>query len=161
MRTALLPLLALVLIASAAPPAARAETGPPTVQVNRVERTAQIVTSARALPPLVLSAMRVDQAPALMRRYWPVPIDSLAVGRAKHTHVEVRGRVSAVRQEDDGDLHIVLQSLTSTTFIVGECIPSLPCQRPRVGDTIRLRGISRRDPEHPWHEVHPVEALLH
>lgn len=100
-------------------------------------------------------------AQALTRRYWLVPIDSLAVGRAKHTHVEVRGRVSAVRQEDDGDLHIVLQSLTSPTFIVGECIPSLPCQRPRVGDTIRLRGISRRDPEHPWNEVHPVEALLH
>jgi hypothetical protein len=103
---------------------------------------------------------RLAQTSTLNRRYWPTSVDSLAAGRAKHTHIEVRSRVSAVRHEDDGDLHIVLQA-KSAAFIVAECIPKLPCVPPRVGDSVTVRGISRRDPEHPWWEVHPVEELLH
>lgn len=92
------------------------------------------------------------------RRYWRVSIDSLAAGKVKHTHVEVHGRVALIKKEGDGDVHIRLVS-TSGAFIVVECIPFLPCHPPRVGDSVVVLGIMRRDYEHGWFEVHPVEAI--
>lgn len=92
------------------------------------------------------------------RFYWPTPIDTLWVGHQKHTHVSVTGRVAYTRTEDDGDLHIRLNSLTdSTKYVVAECIPRLPCVRPLKGAVIVVQGISRYDIEHSWREIHPVE----
>jgi hypothetical protein len=93
------------------------------------------------------------------RFYWPVTIWALATGQVRHTHVQVTGKVASVRFEDDGDLHIKLQSTAprDTSWIIAECIPRMPCRRPRVGEIVTVRGISRRDPEHGWYEVHPVE----
>lgn len=104
---------------------------------------------------LVLASVSTADA---QRRYWATPVDTLAAGRARHTHVEVRGLVTYTRLEDDGDLHIRLRSLGSSgAVVIAECIPKLPCRRPAVGDTVTVRGVSRRDPEHGWYEVHPVE----
>jgi hypothetical protein len=72
------------------------------------------------------------------------------------THVAVSGRVAYVVSEADGDVHIKLVS-ASGRFIVAECIPALPCARPKSGQTITVYGISRQDSEHGWWEVHPVE----
>jgi hypothetical protein len=95
---------------------------------------------------------------AQTRYYWPTSIDTLWVGHQKHTHVAVTGRVAYTRTEDDGDLHIRLNSLTdSTKFVIAECIPALPCARPVTGRIITVRGISRLDVEHGWRECHPVE----
>lgn len=95
----------------------------------------------------------------MQRTYWPTPIDTLWVGHQKHTHVAVTGRVAYTRTEDDGDLHIRLNSPTdSTKFVIAECIPALPCARPVKGSLITVWGISRFDPEHQWREVHPVES---
>lgn len=91
------------------------------------------------------------------RRYWPVSVDSLATGRVIHTHVQVTGRVTLVRWEADGDLHIKLVGRRG--FVLCECIPSLPCRVPTVGERITVRGISRRDLAHGWQELHPVEWL--
>ena len=91
------------------------------------------------------------------RTYWNVPLDTLAIGHPKHTHVAVTGTVTYTRLEDDGDLHIRLTS-PSGAFIIAECIPELPCARPSLGRVITVRGISRRDSEHGWWECHPVES---
>jgi hypothetical protein len=95
------------------------------------------------------------------RKYWPVTLDSAAVGHwHNHTHVAVKGVVAPRYpiMETDGDLHIKLLSLDKTgRFIVAECIPNLMCRKPRAGDTITVFGISRQDSEHGWQEVHPVE----
>lgn len=92
----------------------------------------------------------------LQRPYWPVPLDSLAVGHTPHTHVAVTGTVAYVRAESDGDVHIKLVS-PSGRFVILECTPFLPCKRPYAGQVITAYGISRRDPEHLWWEVHPLE----
>lgn len=93
------------------------------------------------------------------RTYWPTAVSTLAAGRSVHTHVAVTGRVRFTRLEDDGDLHIRLDSPADTSkFIIAECIPALPCTRPARGSTITVKGISRFDPEHGWYEVHPVES---
>lgn len=98
----------------------------------------------------------------IQRTYWTVTIDSAAIGRAKHTHVEIRGQVVYVRTQEDGDVHIKLANPwrlgTSYPFVIAECIPSLPCARPRAGSDIIVRGITRKDPEHGWWEIHPVES---
>jgi hypothetical protein len=94
----------------------------------------------------------------LQRTYWPVPLDTLAIGHLKHTHVSTRGVVLYCRSETDGDRHIKLKSLKTTRFIVGEVIPKIPFPCPKVGDTITLQGITRMDPEHAWAEVHPIEG---
>jgi len=100
------------------------------------------------------------------RAYWPVPLDSLAIGHTVHTHVAVRGVVTLVGHEDDQDLHVRLTA-PSGRFIVAECIPELPCKLPNglpwipaLGDTVTVYGISRYDPEHKWYEVHIVEGVL-
>lgn len=92
------------------------------------------------------------------RTYWTVPLATLAKGTA-HTHVETRGQVAYVLGEGDGDVHIkVTDPFNTSIFIIAECIPKLPCARPRKGADIIVRGISRKDPEHGWWEIHPVES---
>ena len=91
------------------------------------------------------------------RQYFTVSIADLAAGRNFHTHVRVTGKVTLVKHEGDGDTHIVLSD--GKSFVVAECIPKLPCQEPKVGDTITVEGISRFDGEHKWAEVHPVETI--
>lgn len=93
----------------------------------------------------------------MQRTFWPVPLDSLAIGHTTHTHVAVTGKVSYVRHESDGDTHIKLVS-PSGRFIIAECIPALPCALPKAGSVITVRGISRQDSEHLWWECHPVES---
>lgn len=107
----------------------------------------------------ILFAIALSAPAAAQRTYWPTSVDTLAVGHAHHTHVSVTGKVTLVRRESDGDVHIKL-SAPSGRFIVAECIPLLPCPTlPKVGDTATVEGVSRFDPEHGWYEVHPVERV--
>jgi hypothetical protein len=96
----------------------------------------------------------------LQRTYWSVPLDTLAIGHLKHTHVSTRGVVLYCRSETDGDRHIKLKSLKTTRFIVGEVIPKIPFPCPKVGDTITLQGITRMDPEHAWAESSPYRGMV-
>lgn len=89
------------------------------------------------------------------RRYWLVSVDS--VQYTKHTHVHIRGRVTLVRHEQDGDTHYKV--IGRKSFVVLECIPILPCPDVKVGTTVDAYGISRYDKEHQWYEIHPVERL--
>jgi hypothetical protein len=79
------------------------------------------------------------------------------ISKTLFTHVEVTGKVTLVKKEADGDVHIRLSD--GQTFIVAECVPELPCKPPRKGATITVRGVSRFDKEHGWWEVHPVEQI--
>jgi hypothetical protein len=101
-----------------------------------------------------------------VRTYYPVSIADLAAGRNSHTHIRVTGKVVLVKYEADGDLHIRLSDMPWVKlsdrkhWIVAECIPKLPCAKPKVGQTITVEGIYRRDAKHGgWAEVHPVESL--
>lgn len=95
-----------------------------------------------------------------VRTYWAVPLDSLAIGHYRHTHAAVTGTVAYVVNESDGDIHIKLVS-PSGHFVICECIPEFPtpCQGIKAGQVITVRGITRRDPEHLWFELHPVERI--
>lgn len=103
---------------------------------------------------MILFLLLQLQAP--IRTYWRTPLDSLAIGHYHHSHAKVSGQVVYVRKQDDGDVHIKVASTTGK-FIIAECIPSLPCSLPKAGQTVTLCGITRRDPEHGWYELHPVE----
>jgi hypothetical protein len=107
---------------------------------------------------IVVASLIFAKACHAQRNYWPVNLDSAAIGHfRKHTHVAVTGKVGRVAKEADGDLHIALVS-PSGAFIIAECTPKEPCQAPKLGTTITVRGISRQDSEHGWWEVHPVES---
>lgn len=108
----------------------------------------------------VLFHPRAHASVAPVRHFWPTTVETLAAGRSLHTHVAVTGRVAPnyPRLESDGDLHIKLLSDSSSAFVIAECIPELPCRKPAAGQQITVTGISRRDPEHSWWEVHPVEG---
>lgn len=90
------------------------------------------------------------------RRYHVVP---LAKMQTTHwTHIETCGPVVYVRHQQDGDYHITLSA--GTVKVVVEVIPAIPLPVPHKGQTIRVRGISRRDEgHHGWVEIHPAEAL--
>ena len=121
----------------------------------------RLVLSAMVAVLLLLTGAVVLAAPPLLlitRTYWTVSVLTLASGANKHTHVAVTGRVAYVAREADGDLHMRLAAPDdSTLFIVAECIPALPCAKPVKGTLITVYGISRKDSEHGWSEVHPVE----
>lgn len=107
---------------------------------------------------LFILVFSIRTTPAYAQRtYWKVPLDTLAIGHFKHTHVQTTGTVVYVLSETDGDIHIKLSS-PSGRFIIAECIPKLPCIKPKAGTTITVFGITRWDPEHVWAEVHPVES---
>lgn len=96
---------------------------------------------------------------APVRTYWPATVAQLASGTVKHTHVSVTGIVAYSKIELDGDIHIRIVGDTGSAFVIAECIPKLPCRRPRNGERVTVKGISRYDPEHGFREVHPVEEL--
>ena len=101
---------------------------------------------------------------APVRTYWPVTVAQLASGTFRHTHVQLDSvLVVYTAKEADGDFHMRLRDRGDTVashYVIAECIPVLPCRHPRVGDIISwLRGIKRRDDEHGWIELHPVEAM--
>jgi hypothetical protein len=102
-------------------------------------------------------AFKACHAQTVSRPYHPTSISSMARGAYAWTHVEVQGTVAYVRAEEDGDTHIRLVN-PSGAFIICECTPKEPCAKPTVGRSIIVRGISRRDPEHGWYEVHPIES---
>lgn len=79
-----------------------------------------------------------------------------------HTHVEATGVVQYVKVELDGDIHIRLCD-DKSNCVVAECIPKLPCAKPKVGDVLTIRGISRFDKEanHKWFELHPVLEITY
>lgn len=90
------------------------------------------------------------------RVYHKVAIAMLA--RSSWTHVEVEGRVTLVRDEADGDVHIRLAD-PQGRWMVAEVIPLIPLPRPAVGQHVRVRGIRRWDSRHRWVECHPVETI--
>src|SRR5690349_16244207 len=96
----------------------------------------------------------------LARFYWPTTVSVLASGTFRHTHVEVTAVVIRTRVEDDSDRHVWLRDLVTRDSVLGECIPKLPCVLPKAGTKVKMRGISRRDPEHGWYEIHPIEEIL-
>jgi hypothetical protein len=89
--------------------------------------------------------------------YQHTTVEKLAAGRVHATRAEVTGRVTLVKKEGDRDLHIRVSD--GKHFIVAECMPQMPCTRPKVGDTVTVRGITRFDGEHKWWEIHPVTGL--
>lgn len=90
--------------------------------------------------------------------YQHTTVAKLAAGSVQMTRAEVTGVVKLVKKErGDGDLHIRVSD--GTHFIVAECMPQMPCTRPKVGDTVTVRGITRFDGEHKWWELHPVTGL--
>ena len=93
------------------------------------------------------------------RLYFPLPLTEYARIGSAHPHVEVTGKVTLAKTEEDGDRHLRISD--GAAFIVAECIPlhRKPCRGVKVGAHVRVRGISRRDLLHDWWEIHPVESL--
>lgn len=89
------------------------------------------------------------------RTYHPVPLARLV--DTKWTHVAVCGKVTLVKHEADGDVHIRMD--VGPRFVVAEIVDYKPLPPPKVGQTIVVKGVSRFDKTHGWAEVHPVEAL--
>ena len=96
------------------------------------------------------------------RMYWAVDLATYATSGTYHTHIQVDGYVNYTACEADGDIHIRMTPAigNSSPFIIAECMPELPCVRPALNSHIRVKGISRRDSEHGWNEVHPVESIV-
>lgn len=101
------------------------------------------------------------------RSYWPTTIAAMTGAGPVRTHIQVEGFVTYVKKEADGDVHIRLcdtpsvKGMDRARCIVAECIPLLPCQSPKKGKHLRVKGIYRFDGErgHKWAEIHPAEYL--
>lgn len=95
------------------------------------------------------------------RTYWKGNVSRMASHTFSHTHVRLDSVVVVyTAAEADSDFHVRVRDPRDTVwshFIIAECIPAIPCTRPRVGDLVTVYGIMRYDAEHGWAELHPVE----
>jgi len=86
--------------------------------------------------------------------FHPTTVTTIAAGKFTSTHGKVTAKVTVVRNETDGDIHIRL--VEGTSFIIGEIIPELPKSKSVVGSSRTVWGIVRYDLVHKWWEIHPV-----
>jgi len=89
------------------------------------------------------------------RNYHVTTIDDCC----KDTHVQIKGTVTLVRKEEDGDIHFRISD-EHDHFIVCEIIPEIRIRSPKLHQTVNVYGISRYDEAHGWHEIHPVERIV-
>jgi len=83
-------------------------------------------------------------------------LDFIANGSDK-TKVSVEGVVDEVAHEPDGDYHVTIRpQYVPLPVLVTEFIPEMSVPLPKVGDHIKIWGITRFDIEHNWWELHPV-----
>jgi hypothetical protein len=83
------------------------------------------------------------------------------------SHVAVSGFVTLVAKGDDGDTEIricenpKIEGMDRARCVVAKCIPKIPCDLPRVGKPITVKGITRYDAKvgTHWWEIHPVEEV--
>jgi hypothetical protein len=83
------------------------------------------------------------------------------------SHVAVGGFVTQVAKGDDGDTQIricenpKIEGMDRARCVVAKCIPKIPCDLPRVGKPITVKGITRYDAKvgTHWWEIHPVEEV--
>jgi hypothetical protein len=89
--------------------------------------------------------------------YHDVDLADFIVNGSDKTKVAVEGIVDKVTDEPDGDNHIVLRAPNvPLLFLVTETIPEIKLPLPKVGDRIKIWGITRFDILHNWWELHPV-----
>ncbi len=83
-------------------------------------------------------------------------LDFIANGSDK-TKVSVDGVVDEVANEPDGDYHVTIRpQYVPLPVLVTEFIPEMNVPLPKVGDHIKIWGITRFDIPHNWWELHPV-----
>ena len=83
------------------------------------------------------------------------------------TRAAISGFVTQVAKGDDGDTEIricenpKIDGMDRAHCIVAKCIPKLPCDVPRLGKPITVKGITQYDAKvgTHWWEIHPVEEI--
>ena len=110
---------------------------------------------AGRLIALVLVLVSVPASGEEKRVYHPVAVADMPT--TLHTHVQVEGVVTYVAREADGDVHFRLED--GGAFIVCEVVPWHPMRRVRIGQRVRVFGLTREDKKHHWFEVHPIEDV--
>ena len=134
---------------------------------DRTDKTLATIASILALAALILmiSALPCFSAEDGARIYHPMTITDLASsapGADIPTHIDIAGLVTLSKHEADGDHHLrICEDAFCKFFLVAECPPflSAPCLNVRKGQWVRIKGISRYDGHHKWHEIHPIESL--
>ena len=128
-------------------------------------------SSASAAKSANSAAKPVDQSPKPL--YAELTITELIAEDANRwsdkmdTRAAVSGFVTQVTKADDGDTEIricenpKIDGMDRARCIVAKCIPKLPCDVPRVGKPITVKGITQYDAKvgTHWWEIHPVEEI--
>jgi hypothetical protein len=83
------------------------------------------------------------------------------------TRASVSGFVTQIDKTPDGDTAIricenpKIDGMDRSRCVVAKCIPKLPCDVPRVGKPITVKGITQYDAKvgAHWWEIHPIEEI--
>jgi len=83
------------------------------------------------------------------------------------TRASVSGFVTSIDKTPDGDTAIricenpKIDGMDRNRCVIAKCIPKLPCDAPRVGKPITVKGITQYDAKvgAHWWEIHPIEEI--
>src|SRR6516165_1007372 len=114
--------------------------------------------AAKPLPKPLYAELTITELIAEDANRWSDKMD---------TRAAVSGFVTQVTKGEDGDTEIricenpKIDGMDRARCIVAKCIPKLPCDVPRVGKPITVKGITQYDAKvgTHWWEIHPVEEI--
>ncbi|PJE75888.1 hypothetical protein COV04_03010 [Candidatus Uhrbacteria bacterium CG10_big_fil_rev_8_21_14_0_10_48_11] len=87
--------------------------------------------------------------------YHDTNLTSYIINGSAKTKVSVVGKVTEVVKDPDGDYHVIISDSFGLPLVT-EGIPEIPMELPKLGDTVRLWGLTRFDIPHNWWEIHPI-----
>jgi hypothetical protein len=120
--------------------------------------TSSTAKPADASPKAIYAEMTIGELIAEDANRWSDKMD---------TRAAVGGFVTQVAKGEDGDTNIricenpKIEGMDRARCIVAKCIPKLPCDVPKVGKPITVKGITQYDAKvgTHWWEIHPVEEI--
>lgn len=127
--------------------------------------------SKRALQLLVAIGLMMVAAStsAIEQTYEKVELAKFAsadLTKGVPNRVETSGQVQNTQAETDGDMHIRVCPIGPKTpreeiakrCIIAECTIAQPCEKPKMGAVIVVRGLTRYDYGHKHWELHPLDS---
>ena len=136
-------------------------------QTTKAKSTVKKTSTTAAATPAVKPAEQPKRVYADLSIGELVSEDANRWSDKMSSHASLSGFVTDVTKRDDGDVTIRIcenpriDGMDRGRCVIAQCIPKIPCDMPKVGKPITVKGITRYDAKvgAHWWEINPVEQI--